>query len=896
MAEVLILVKTVDTHNRTCRRNADMNACTHDAQRLIEEGNAIEDEGRLEEALQRYESAILLVPDLAPGHLNRGNVLLATGDMNGALEAFDRAIALDPDYAAAHYNKGLALMRCGRHGDARAAFEAAISWKPNFIEAEVALGCSLEELGELDAAMASYRQALSINPNFAEVHGNLGNVQRQLGQLEEASQSYRRAIDIKPDFAAAHYSLGKTLRDMGRVEDAVSSYRRALDLVPDMSDAHWDLAGALLASGRCDEAIASYRRVLELNPNSGEAHCSLGNAFKALGRNEEAAASYRRAIEINPGFALAHFNLGNSLKDLGQLRDAAESYRRAVVVQPDLAIAHCNLGSALFDLAQPEAAAECFRRAIELEPRLASAHSNLGNALKELGQFQAAEKSYRRALEIAPTFAEAHYNLGTLLRGRGRLHEALKNLNKAIELDPRSANAHNNLGGTLQDLGQLHQAEASYRRAMEIKEDFAVAYSNLLFCLSHTRDLTPEELFAQHCLFGERLETPLRANWPDHPNLRDPRRALRIGFVSADFRNHPVAYFVEPLLKHLAASPALILHAYHNHAVEDHVTTRLRGHFKQWQRVHRLSDAELAQKITEDGIDVLIDLSGHTAEHRLLVFARKPAPVQASWIGYPGTTGLRAMDYYISDAFLLPPGRFDAQFVEKLVHLPASAPFLPDEEAPPVNALPALTNGHITFGSFNRLSKLSDSVIDLWSHLLRALPTSRLLLCGMPQGGGLEGLIDAFGRKGIGQERLRVHVRCDTATYLKLHHQIDICLDTYPYTGGTTTNHALWMGVPTLTLAGLTPPGRQGAAVLGRVGLDAFVASSIDDYRAKGLKWASDKEALAEVRAGLRKRCAQSVTRRPDLIALALEHAFRTMWTRWCAGEKPRTFVAEVPI
>jgi protein O-GlcNAc transferase len=425
-----------------------------------------------------------------------------------------------------------------------------------------------------------------------------------------------------------------------------------------------------------------------------------------------------------------------------------------------------------------------------------------------------------------------------------------------------------------------------------LKPELAYAYSNLLFCLSHLEAIGAQALFAEHCRFGERFEAPLRASWPRHANARDPERRLQIGFVSGDLRDHALACFIEPLWQHLAGSAGLSLHAYYNHATADSVTARLRRHVKHWHDIARLSDAALAEKIADDGIDILIDLSGHTGENRLLTFAHKPAPVQASWMGYPGTTGLKAMDYYLADRHFLPPGEFDSLFTEKIVYLPASAPFVPGEEAPAVNALPALRNGFMTFGSFNRISKLSRSAIALWAQLLRALPDARLLLAGMPPDREYEGLVDWFDQEGIARQRLTAHPRCDHATYLALHHDVDMCLDAFPYSGGTTTNYALWMGVPTLTLAGHTSSGRQGAAILGRVGLDAFVATDAAGFQRKGLSWAGELGALADVRAGLRARLQESPVCRPDLIAAGVESALRTMWRRWCAGLPPESFAA----
>jgi protein O-GlcNAc transferase len=292
----------------------------------------------------------------------------------------------------------------------------------------------------------------------------------------------------------------------------------------------------------------------------------------------------------------------------------------------------------------------------------------------------------------------------------------------------------------------------------------------------------------------------------------------------------------------------------------------------------------------DDGIDILIDLSGHTGLNRLRTFARKPAPIQISWIGYPGTTGLRCMDYYFADRHWLPPGRFDEQFTEKLVYLPADAPFRPHASSPAVNPLPALATGSLTFGSFNRMSKISAAAVRLWSALLRALPETNMILAGMPADGEQVHLIEQFAANGIARERLTFHARRGMDEYLELHHRTDICLDTCPYTGGTTTYHALWMGVPTLTVAGPTPAARQGAAIMGQVGLDGFTAADDADFVEKGVYWANHLAELAGVRARLREQCRQSPVLRPHVIVDAFERALRRMWQRWCAGLPPESF------
>lgn len=711
------------------------------------------------------------------------------------------------------------------------------------------LGVVFQQMGRDADALLPMQKAVKLAPEDAESHNNLGIILKSLNRLEESAASYRRALKINRNYTQAHGNLGATLQMLGRLNEAETSYRQALRLEPAYARAHGNLGAVLHDLKRLDEAEASYRRSLQLNPNDGETYRNLGIVLKELGCRNEAEASIRRALEINPDDLEAHGDLGAFLLDSGRTSEAEASCRRA----------------------------------LELGPNNFKAHNNLGAVLLELGRTNEAETSLRRALEIKPGFTEALNNLGISLRDQGRLEESTASYRRALEIKPDSADTLGNLGGVLHDMGHFEESLTSYRRAIEIAPDCARTHSNLLFGLSQIAEIRPQELFAEHCRFGAQFEPRFRAKWPNFAGPRDPERPLRIGFVSGDFRNHAMAYFVEPVLATLSQFPQLSLHAYSNHVIEDAVTRRLWNCFAHWNSVAGLSDEAVAAKVFDDGIDILIDLSGHTAKNRLLVFAHKPAPVQASWMGYPGTTGLSAMDYYLADRLYLPAGQYDDQFTEKIVRLPANAPFMPSREAPPVGRLPALDKGHITFGSFNRLGKLSHSVVSIWSRLLHALPDARLVLGAIREGERYENLIEWFEREGISRQRLDFFPRSDMKTYLSQHHQVDICLDTLPYNGGTTTLHALWMGVPTLTLEGNTAAGRTGAMILGHVGLEGFVARNTDEFMRKGVSWTSQLETLSEIRAGLRHRIETSTISQPQLIAAALEQALRVMWRRWCA-------------
>lgn len=611
-------------------------------------------------------------------------------------------------------------------------------------------------------------------------------------------------------------------------------------------------------SGRHAEALKLAKAMTIRLPSHGFGWKALGTFLKALGRNEEALSPLQKAAALLPDDAETHSTLGTTLNDLGRFSEAEVSHQRA------LGIAHNQ----------------------------ARAHFNMGLTLQGQGRLIEAEASYRRALTLKPDYVDAYNNLGAALKDMERLNEAEENYRQALRIKPDCAEACCNLGNTLIDLGRPQEAETCYRQALQLNANLAMAHSNLLLCLSHNAHTDTQALFSEHCQFGEQFEARFLGHWPAHANSRDPERPLRIGFVSGDLRNHAVAFFIEPVLRHLCQYSQLSLHAYSNHNIVDTVVARMKKYFVQWHGVSGMNDDALAEKIRTDHIDILIDLSGHTAMNRLPMFARKPAPIQLSWMGYAGTTGMRAMDYYLADRFLLPPPpeNMDQQFIEKIIRLPANAPFLPAATAPAVNALPALSNGYITFGSFNRLNKLSHEVIALWAKLLVALPNAKMVLAAMPQEGQNDTLVKWFAEEGISQDRLSFHGRCKLNTYLELHRQVDICLDTFPYNGGTTTLHALWMGVPTLTLTGNTAVGRAGALILSHVGLPDFIAHDTEDFVQKGLLLSKNIADLAAIRAGLRERFTQSAMGRPELIAASLAQALRTTWQRWCQGLPAESF------
>ena len=511
-------------------------------------------------------------------------------------------------------------------------------------------------------------------------------------QDPEAVACYRRALELKPDYAEAHNNLGNALKDQGKLDEAVACYRRALELKPDLCRGAQQPGHCLQDQGKLDEAVACYRRALELKPDYAEAHNNLGNALKDQGKLDEAVACYRRALELKPDYAEAHNNLGVALKDQGKLDEAVACYRRALELKPDYAEAHNNLGNALKDQGKLDEAVACYRRALELKPDFAEAHNNLGNALKDQGNLDEAVACYRRALELKPDYAEAHNNLGNALKDQGKLDEAVACYRRALELKPDFAEAHNNLGIALKDQGKLDEAVACYRRALELKPDYAEAHSNLLLTLQYCAGVTPAALAEAHAEYDRRHAAPLRGAFAQHENVRDRHGRLRLGFVSPDLGRHPVGYFLVRVLENLGQNQHETI-CYSDRIVKDDLTHRLQAAATQWCDVIGMSDQRLAEQIRADRIDILFDLAGHTAHNRLLVFARKPAPIQITWIGYEGTTGLAAMDYLLADRHVVPEGT-EHYYREQVLRMPDGyLCYDPPDAAPPVGPLPSLDEG-----------------------------------------------------------------------------------------------------------------------------------------------------------------------------------------------------------
>jgi protein O-GlcNAc transferase len=602
-------------------------------------------------------------------------------------------------------------------------------------------------------------------------------------------------------------------------------------------------------------------------------------AHQMAGRADQAEHIYRRLLQIQPRNADALHLLGILAGDRGDFSGAIESIGKAIAIDPSNHSYHANLGKMFSSLDQPARAEACYRRAVKLKPD--SAHyDNLGTALRAQDKFKEAADNYRRALALNPDNATAHRNLADLLQIQGRYAEAAGSYRQALLLNPNSAEIFSNLGTTLQAQGKFAEAIENFRQALALDADNLRAHDNLLYALSIA---APPDIYLQAARNYGALLHALAApyqHWPQMKSTTD--QPLRIGLVSGDFRIHPVGFFLENLLAHLD-DPAIELIAYPTIAQEDALTARIKPHFFAWRSLVNLSDAMAAQKIYADGLHILIDLSGYTANNRLAVFAWKPAPIQVSWLGYWASTGLAAIDYILADHHSIPIGE-QIHFSEQPWYLPDTRLcFTPPTENIAVAPLPALTNNFITFGCFNNPTKINDAVLKVWAQILKRMPDARLKLKAKHFEDQVikDTTCERFAAFGIEAARIIFEGESKRADYLAAYNSIDIALDPFPFTGGTTSIEGLWMGVPFITGRGDRLIAHQGESILRNVGGDDWIADDDDAYIARTVTHAKNLQNLALLRQQLRGRLLASPLCDAQRFAQNFKAALTGMWQRY---------------
>ena len=708
------------------------------------------------------------------------------------------------------------------------------------------------------------------------------------GNLAEAERLYRSLLIGKTSDIEAMQYLGLLYMQQNRPAEALPLFTQALALNPTATDALTACAGALMQLGRAAEAIEKLDALQALRPNDADVHYNRGVVLAALGRNPEAAAAYRCALAIRPDHWSALFNLGNQEAVALHYAEAIRCYDKVLALAPGHVDVLNNSGNVLAKLGRLEEALQRFGRALTLRPDNVQAITNRANTLKELARHEEALAEYGRALAIDPNHVEAMFNLGNTLLDLGRPAEAIVSLQKAIGLRPNAANIHASYATALFEARRADEAILAYREAIRLAPEDAVVHSDLIFALNFDSTATAADHQSERKRWARRFEH-LRGSARVHSNQPDPHRRLRIGYFSPYFREQAATFsFGGVLVSHDAERFEIV--CYSDTKAEDAVTDRIRECAAIWHRTVDMSDDELAELVRADAIDIMIDLVGHMKGQRPGLFARKPAPVQVTAWGEPTGTGLAAIDYLLADPVLVPPPE-RALLAEQVFDLPNFIGFWSPDELPQPGPLPGRDRGYITFGTFNRLSKLLDPVLGVWAQVLRAVPDARLLLKdavfdGVGQRAQILALLD---REGIAAERVTLLGRSDRAGHFGAYRDMDIALDPFPHSGGMTTLDALWMGVPVITCPGSTISSRLAAASLTALGLTDLVASNMADYVARAADLARDVDALDALRSTLRPRVAASAIGDPRRYTRAVEAAYREMWRRWCESQQRST-------
>jgi predicted O-linked N-acetylglucosamine transferase (SPINDLY family) len=671
------------------------------------------------------------------------------------------------------------------------------------------------------------------------------------GQWPDAEPIYREALNRDPNQPDVLHLLGVLANQTGRPEAAAGLIRQAIALDPGRVEFHNSLGNALRAGGDLRSAAGAFEHALSLDPRSAEVFTNLGALMEQAGNVEDATLCFLRALEINPDYGDAHYTLANLLKRAGNLEEAVRHYEQAIHPQCEYA---------------------------------AEALNNLGTTLRRMGRSEEAVERFRQAIRLRAPYFEAHLNLADALESAGKLEEAGRTYQAILSFQPDSAMAYAGAAAVLADQGRPERAQAAYRKAVSLARDNALLHSNLLLDLHYDATPDPSELLSAHQEWAARHAAGLCSARP-FANSRDPMRTLRVGFISADFCRHPIGFFLAPVLAS-RMRPGFELFCYSDTAAPDAMTAELEQGADIWRTTAGHSNEELAEVIREDRIDILVDLAGHTRRNRLLVFARKPAPVQMTWAGYPDTTGLPQMDWLLSDRWQTPAGS-EQWFVERIARMPDGyVCYQPPDYAPAVSAGPIETRGHITFGCCNRLAKVNAEVVRLWARLLYSVPEARLVLqaYAFADKSVSRRYRKMFSGEGIDGSRLELQGPRSHGELLAGYADIDIALDPFPYSGGLTTCEALWMGVPVITWAGERMASRHSAGHLTNIGLPELVASSADAYLRVATELALDGEQLHCLRRQLRERMACSPLVDGERFTANLLALWRRLWTDWCGA------------
>ncbi len=738
--------------------------------------------------------------------------------------------------------------------------------------------------GNLRDALEKSRAAVEGGPHVAVFHNTLGAVLLASEQPDLAEAAFRTAIQIDPKHAEAHGNLGNMLKNRRRYVDAIAQYEEAISIKPEYQEAWQQLGLTFFLERKWKEAIRCLRKALELKPDEPSVFAFLGASLREDGQLIEAETCFRKEISMRPTPEVLQ-ELALVLQQQNRMDEAIGFYLEVLRLCPNNFGAYNNLGLAFATMGKLEEAVQAYEKAISLNPDFPPTYLNVGNLHKNQNRWEQAIFWYEKAIQLKPDYAEAHNNLGLIFQVQGYLFKAIASYETALKHDPSFHGASMNRSNAFLDLGKIQEAISSFRALLSLRPDYHSVHSNLLFTLHHQPNIRQEDIFEEHLQWARQHARQLSPRYNNYSNSREPERRLRIGYLSPDFCGHVVALNLLPIFQHHDRSQFEII-CYSNTPREDMITDRLKAHVEQWRYIRHHGDEALCEQIREDQIDILIELAGHTANNRLLVTARRPAPIQINYLGYIHTTGLAEVDYRLTDLHGDPEGVTERFYTEKIIRLPQSAICYDSiQGSPEVQPPPFLKTGRITFGSFNNLTKFNDHVAELWAKVLLEVPQSMLLMKARPllEPEACAWVRQRFEKFGVSPERIEfLGWISSNMQHLELYHRIDIALDPFPFNGGITSFDALWMGVPIITLAGNSFASRMGVRLLEEIGLSDLISLSKPEYVRLATQLAREPERLRSLRSALRGLLQHSPLMNGAQTTQKIEAALRLAWKTWC--------------
>ncbi len=889
-----------------------------EARAYVKVGYEAFEKGDQASARAAFDQALQADPANADARFLLARLDLSAGEFAAALEGFERALAIDPQAPLFHFSRAEALWRLGRLDEACAGFEDGLARQSDDANWWHLLGRIRQEMGLVPEAIDVYRRAVAVIPHEPALHWTLGALLARQGDTEGATPALMAAWASAASRDRDAFDFARFLVQQNAPEEIMTLSRLILARDADHAGAGAMLGLMLFKAARVDEALVVLERAAGGPTQSAIALTHLGIVRRAAGQPDQALAALEKAHEIAPDAAPILVELGTTMLHRDRLDEAEVLLNRAIAVDPSSADAHHFLAEVLigqksYDEAEVllekanalsggdtrilftlsgllikrnrfRAAAKWLSDLLVMDPDSARAYSDLGVALAGVRQYEEARRQLERAIELEPRLLEPHINLSSVQFRLQLPTKAEKAARDALALDPRHPDALLSLANALQAQGRFEESVPALRQVIEVAPQFDTAWSNLMFALNYAETSTPASLLAEHVRLGQRPELAARRSRTAF--TRDPRpgRRLRVGYLSPDFRNHVVGHFVQPVLR-AHDGTAVELYLYFTGREADPSTARFREMAAIWRELGDLPDDEAERVMLDDDLDIVVELAGHTGFNRLSLLARRVAPVQVTWLGYPSGTGIQTIDWRISDAIADPAPEADAHHLERVYRMPDMfIVYAPSPEMPPVSATPSAATGHINFGVYNNYQKVSDEALRCWKEILDRVPGATLTMKTPTLGDEelqdrVRARLDAHG---FARDRVRfLGPIAGFQAHLRTLEQVDIALDTFPYNGTTTTCESLWMGVPVITMLGDRHASRVSASLLSVIGHPELIAKDSADYVELAVSLAGDPERLARTRQELRPAMAASPLTDVPGFTRALEGAYRRMWQDW---------------